>query len=220
MKDIEIIFVRHGETDWNKEKRLQGSLVPGPSLNEETGQRQSVRVAEHLRQESISLICSSPLKRCLETAEEIKRWHSIDIIILEDLKERSLGKFEGSLCSKEVKKALNNGAADVEYVEDVMKRCCSALRRICEECKMGGLHKAKVVVVTHGGFLHALHRVCEPNKKVKGTVRNCAICRVLVERNEHGNVRRRLLTWDDADHLKEEEICGQPGFAFGGGEFG
>lgn len=221
MKDIEIIFVRHGETDWNKERRLQGSLLPGPSLNEETGRRQSVRVAERLRKETISLICSSPLKRCLETAEEIKKWHSIDIVILEDLRERSLGKFEGSLYSKEVKKALSNGAAGVEYREDVMKRCKSSLKQISEECKlrMDGLQKARVVVVTHGGFLHALHRVCEPNKKVKGIVRNCGICRVLLERNENGNVRRTLLTWDDADHLKEDS-CGQQSSAFGGGEYG
>jgi len=220
MKDIEIIFVRHGETDWNKEKRLQGSSLPGPSLNEKLGRQQSIRVGEHLRQETISLLCSSPLKRCLETAEEIKRWHSVDIVILEDLKERSLGKFEGRLYSeKEVKKALSTGTAEVECLEDVMRRCRSALRRICEECKWmqqtDGIQKAKVVAVTHGGFLHALHRVCEPNKKANGIVRNCGICRVLLERNEHGNVRRRLLTWDDASHLK-----GQLGSAFGGGEYG
>ena len=220
MKHIEIIFVRHGETDWNKEKRLQGSLPPGPSLNAE-GRRQSKEVAEHLRQATISLICSSPLKRCLETAEDIKRWHSIDIVILGDLRERSLGEFEGSLYSKEVKKALSNGAAGVEGAEDVINRCKSALRRIYEECKlrMDGLQKARAVVVTHGGFLHALHRVCEPNKKVKGIVRNCAVCRVLFERNEHGNVRRTLLTWDDADHLKEDS-CGEQSSAFGGGEYG
>ena len=90
-------------------------------MNEKLGRQQSIRVGEHLRQETISLLCSSPLKRCLETAEEIKRWHSVDIVILEDLKERSLGKFEGRLYSeKEVKKALSTGTAEVECLEDVM----------------------------------------------------------------------------------------------------
>ncbi|KAJ0457661.1 putative phosphoserine phosphatase [Helianthus annuus] len=68
-KYTEIVVVRHGETEWNAEKRIQGHL--DVDLND-VGRQQAVAVAERLSRESkISAIYSSDLKRALETAETI-----------------------------------------------------------------------------------------------------------------------------------------------------
>lgn len=91
---MRIYLFRHGETDWNKEGRLQGqSDIP---LNAE-GRELAVRTAEALRREGISFdraFCS-PLSRARETAE-ILAGDSLSPVADARLKEMNFGKFEGS----------------------------------------------------------------------------------------------------------------------------
>ena len=84
-----ITFVRHGETDWNRAKKIQGSVdVP---LNE-TGRKQAQETAKSLRGKKFDAIYSSPLARARETAEIIAGG---DVQIDERLKERCFGPLEG-----------------------------------------------------------------------------------------------------------------------------
>ena len=89
---MNIYYVRHGQTDWNKVKRLQGR-TDNP-LNE-VGIEQAKKTRDLLKNEKIDLIICSPLRRTLETANIINEGRNIKIIKDEGFIERSFGKYEG-----------------------------------------------------------------------------------------------------------------------------
>jgi broad specificity phosphatase PhoE len=87
-----VIFIRTGETDWNRHGRWQGWVaVP---LNEH-GKQQAAALAKFIRNMGVSAIYSSDLKRALDTAEPIARELGFTPIIDERLRERSVGLFQG-----------------------------------------------------------------------------------------------------------------------------
>lgn len=90
-----ILLVRHGETDWNRDKRFQGQIdVP---LNE-TGRSQAEQCAQFLKGIHIDRAVSSPMLRPKETAEIILKHHlGIQLDLDENLREISHGLWEGKL---------------------------------------------------------------------------------------------------------------------------
>ena len=92
MEATRIIAVRHGETAWNVDARIQGQLDIG--LNE-TGRWQAKRVGEALAAEDIKAVYSSDLGRAHQTAQSIAEVAGIPVIPDEGLRERSFGMFEG-----------------------------------------------------------------------------------------------------------------------------
>lgn len=90
---IQVILVRHGETDWNKSRRIQGSNSDTP-LNER-GRAQAKALALRLKQEEIEAIYSSPLRRALHTAQAIACQHQLEVQIEPSLREINVGKLEG-----------------------------------------------------------------------------------------------------------------------------
>lgn len=89
---MEIILVRHGETIWNKEGRVQG--VSDIELSN-VGQNQARRLARSLKDRPIRAIYASPLKRAYQTASFINDYHNIDIQTDPGLMEMDQGDFEG-----------------------------------------------------------------------------------------------------------------------------
>jgi len=89
----ELILIRHGETDWNRELRFQGQLdVP---LNA-TGLEQARRVAERLAGEPLDALFSSDLQRALQTARALAQRAGHDEPLLEaGLREQHFGMVEG-----------------------------------------------------------------------------------------------------------------------------
>jgi probable phosphoglycerate mutase len=90
-----LLLVRHGETEWNRQKRFQGQIdIP---LND-NGRVQAQQAAEFLRSLSIDHAISSPLSRPKETAEIILQHHPhLDLELQDDLQEISHGRWEGKL---------------------------------------------------------------------------------------------------------------------------
>ena len=87
-----IYFVRHGETDYNIEQIIQGQLdIP---LNQ-TGINQAKELAENIKDIKIDKIYCSPLRRTKTTAEIINKYHNVQIIYDDRLKEFYGGKFQG-----------------------------------------------------------------------------------------------------------------------------
>ena len=87
-----MVFVRHGQTDWNIQGRWQGhSDIP---LNDE-GINQAEVVAEILRNEIIDHVYSSDLTRAVQTARSINQFHQKEIIQDPRLREQNLGRWEG-----------------------------------------------------------------------------------------------------------------------------
>ena len=90
---MKLILVRHGETHWNKERRIQGGSSD-IELND-TGLRQAQRLASFLKNENIAAIVSSPLKRAMATAKAIANHHHLPVEVDDELKELEVGELEG-----------------------------------------------------------------------------------------------------------------------------
>src|SRR5579871_641611 len=89
---LRLYIVRHGETEWNRDGRVQGHTdVP---LSGE-GIEQARRVAERLSREPISAVWSSDLARALDTARAIAAPHDLEVHSTPLLRETMLGEWEG-----------------------------------------------------------------------------------------------------------------------------
>jgi len=88
----DFVFVRHGETDWNKEKRIQGSK--GAPMNQ-AGHEQAKGLTRSLWEVPISAVYSSALPRAVETASYVAGPHRANVIIDPRLNELHHGDWEG-----------------------------------------------------------------------------------------------------------------------------
>ena len=93
-----VILVRHGETDWNQSRRIQGGSSD-TELNQR-GRQQVESLALRLRQETFQAIYSSPLQRALATAQAIAGYHQLPVEIEPSLKEIEVGELEGVLITE------------------------------------------------------------------------------------------------------------------------
>jgi broad specificity phosphatase PhoE len=90
---IKLILVRHGETAWNRERRVQGGSSDVGL--DELGRKQVERLALELKEAKIDAIYSSPLKRALDTAMAIASHHQLVVQAEPDLREMEMGELEG-----------------------------------------------------------------------------------------------------------------------------
>ncbi|KAJ4967511.1 hypothetical protein NE237_019360 [Protea cynaroides] len=201
----EIIVVRHGETAWNADGRIQGHL--DVELNE-VGRQQAAAVADRLSKESkIAAVYSSDLKRALETAQIIaSRCGPLEVIEDYELRERHLGDLQGSVLREAAKvkpkayEAFISARTDQELpgggesIDQLHQRCTSTLQRI------GGKHKGdRVVVVTHGGVIRRLYKRAVPKGKSPGKILNTSVNVFHLSDGEDWN----LHTWGDVSHLSK-----------------
>jgi broad specificity phosphatase PhoE len=87
------LFIRHGETDYNKKMLLPGRIA-GLHLNK-NGQHQAQALADNLSRAPIKVIFSSPLERTMETAEPLASALNLDVTPLADLLETDCGEWQG-----------------------------------------------------------------------------------------------------------------------------
>jgi broad specificity phosphatase PhoE len=168
-----ILLVRHGETDWNAERRVQGhSDTP---LNE-TGRAQAQALADELAGEALDAVFSSDLLRAHETARIVAQGRGLDVTAMRDLRERHFGTWEG-LTDDEIfarfPQAANGKWGDGESREEMADRVFRALEGIAES-HAGG----RVLVVSHGGPLRAVLGHCGADSDRIG---NCQVVRIVVE---------------------------------------
>jgi len=90
---LKLILVRHGETHWNKARRVQGGSSD-IELND-VGIRQANKLALFLSNEKITAIASSPLKRAVSTGEAIARPHQLSVEVDDGFREIEVGQLEG-----------------------------------------------------------------------------------------------------------------------------
>ncbi|KAK9670408.1 hypothetical protein RND81_13G200000 [Saponaria officinalis] len=137
----EIIIVRHGETYWNALGKMQGQT--DVDLND-VGRQQAMAVAERLSTEpDITAVYSSDLKRAFDTAQMIAaKFHGLQVIKDEDLRERHIGELQGLLfrdlpaLNPKAYAALTSNEFDDENLgggesrRELHRRCTSSLQRI------------------------------------------------------------------------------------------
>lgn len=144
-----IYLVRHGETDWNRQNRLQG--IEDIELNE-TGVRQSYECAEAFRNIPVDRILTSPLKRAKATAEIIAETLNTDPVTVEqDLTERDFGKLSGLTYEDRETLFARNEDPCMEPRETVILRFMNVLYRHIDE-------KAaeSIIVVSHGAAINVI----------------------------------------------------------------
>ncbi|KAL3133636.1 hypothetical protein ABBQ32_008150 [Trebouxia sp. C0010 RCD-2024] len=90
-----VLLVRHGETAWNLQHRLQGQCEEDPPLNA-TGKQQAQALAERLSTEPVAAIYCSDLQRTVQTAQTVSdKLQGHQIVPVKELRERHLGVLEG-----------------------------------------------------------------------------------------------------------------------------
>ncbi|MBI3122435.1 MAG: histidine phosphatase family protein [candidate division NC10 bacterium] len=156
------ILVRHGESVWNMERRIQGNLDPELSPR---GRRQTDLLVLHLKAhlpDAVAAIYASPLRRAAQTAEQIAATYTLPVIQEPDLREMSLGQWEGMTVAEI--QAASPGRYE-QWLEDPLtfpapggedlrafeRRVVGALQR------MQAAHPgADLIVVSHGGVIKTL----------------------------------------------------------------
>ena len=212
----EFLIVRHGETPWNVERRIQGWR--DIELNE-LGQRQAQAVARHLAQhhdegqQRIDAIYSSDLKRAQQTATFLAQQLSMPLTLSEGVRERNYGILEGIPFPEmqqhypEVAKVWASRHPDGvipsgETLRQFHQRVTGAIEAIAAQ------HQGqRVVVVTHGGAMDILWRQAngaglqDPRKAV---LLNASINRIALTRVE-SQFDWALIDWGNVDHLQQAE---------------
>jgi broad specificity phosphatase PhoE len=157
-----IFLARHGESDWNVEKRFQGH-TDRPLT--ERGREQAYALADLVAGEKIDAIYTSPLSRAQETAEIVAARVGLEPVALPELREVDTGSWSG-LSRADVEARFPEGFArwrsggsgweDGETYEEMAERVIGALGTVAEAHPDG-----RVLVISHGGPIRAIHAAAE-----------------------------------------------------------
>lgn len=157
-----ILLARHGESDWNVERRFQGHSDRPLT---ERGREQAHALADLVASEKIDAVYTSPLSRARETAEIVAAKAGLEPVALPELREVDTGSWSG-LSRADVEARFPNefarwrsggsGWEDGESYEEMAERVIGALRRIAEDHPDG-----RVLVISHGGPIRAIHAASE-----------------------------------------------------------
>ncbi len=139
-------LLRHGQTDWNIDLRLQGSTdIP---LND-TGRAQALQAAGVLNRKDWDVIIASPLSRAKDTADIVAKELGMNVVIVPELIERSFGVAEG-LDHASWRKMYESHAVieGLESLENLRARSILLLDLIANEYA-----GQRVLAVSHGAFI-------------------------------------------------------------------
>ncbi|KAI9571400.1 phosphoglycerate mutase-like protein [Boletus coccyginus] len=160
-------IVRHGETEWNKIRRLQGHLdVP---LNE-TGLKQATLVAEALKDIPFVRAFCSDLQRASKTAECILQYHSdtVKLQLDESIRERYMGELQGEVAPS------HKPAPSLETTPNFVARCLAwysgSMMNYMTSMPEAGLpleQPYNILVVSHGGWIMTLLSALQASGLVK-----------------------------------------------------
>ncbi|MGH3072819.1 MAG: histidine phosphatase family protein [Gaiellaceae bacterium] len=142
-----LLLARHGETDWNRELRIQGSS--DIELND-LGRRQAQSLAQELTDVELDAVYASDLARARQTAQAVAATHGLDVRFDARLRERSFGSWEG-LTREDIEEFPPGSRHDGESDDEVRERVLAAINDI-----VAGHAGEQVLVVSHGGALNSL----------------------------------------------------------------
>lgn len=214
MDETRLIVIRHGETVWNRERRMQGHTDLPLS---ETGRAQAEALALRLAGTRYAGLYSSDLARARHTAEAIAARTGHEVIAEPRLRERRFGLFEG-LTAQEIRERFPEEYArfesrDPDYAipggesaREFIGRALGCLEEIA--LRHAG---AEVLVVTHGLVLDALYRAAE--RLAHEAPRPVPLLNASLNRFDYRAGAWRLVAWGDVAHLPAEDRTGYRGAA-------
>ena len=203
-----LFVLRHGQTAWNAEQRIQGQLdVP----LDDTGRWQAERLARALADEGIDAIYSSDLVRAHATATAIAEACGSSITSDTRLRERGFGVFEGHTyadieqrwpmeVSRWRRREPGAGPEGGEQLERFYDRCVNAVTELA-----AGHPGQTIAIVAHGGVLDCLYRAAVGvalSAPRSWQIGNAAINRLLFN-----GERLSLIGWSDEGHLAGDPLA-------------
>jgi probable phosphoglycerate mutase len=202
---LNLYITRHGETQWNTEKRLQGWLN---SPLTEKGTLQGQLLNKAVKMYNISKIYSSPSERALKTAKAARGKLEIEIELMDELKEMNMGDWEGrtleEIRAKEPENFENYWTRPQLFVKnsgedffELVSRTRRAVEKILEENNEGD-----ILIVTHGVTLKSLlsHFTQEDFFAfwTRPVLEQASISMVEVDEERHGVIR----LYGDTRHMR------------------
>ncbi|GAA4014038.1 histidine phosphatase family protein [Actimicrobium antarcticum] len=211
MQTTEILLIRHGETDWNAERRLQGFRDIG--LNDH-GRQQAAALAQALRDDVLDVVIASDLQRAWHTAQTLATPRQLTVITDASLRERCYGAFEGlrydeivdhfpvahaAWMAREIDARFPPGAHPAETLREFSARSVSSVIALAQQ------HRGKkIAIVTHGGVLDCLYRAARGLGL--DTARDFDIMNTGVNRFVWDGTALHVVQWGDVAHLSSETL--------------
>jgi len=207
----DILLIRHGETAWNRMRRMQGHIDIG--LNDE-GQRQARSLARALQSERPAAIYASDLQRARDTAQAVADMHQLPVHVDSALRERCYGAFEGLMYdeislqhpeafalwqSRDPQARFPAGEREAETLEEFHQRSVDVVTRIAQQHP-----DQRIVIVTHGGVLDCLYRAAHDLSIT--SPRDFAILNAAINRLQWDGNQFRVQQWADATHLEADGL--------------
>jgi len=156
-----IYLIRHGETRWNREKRLQGHLDIG--LNER-GYWQADRLGEYLSDCSVAAVISSDLSRAVDTAKAVAKHHNLTLQYDPRLRERHYGLMQGLSHDEVAQNHPRHHQAWKDREVNFQPESGESLQQFYDRVMESAIFWAKkyedqdIAMVAHGGVLDCLNR--------------------------------------------------------------
>ena len=202
-----IIAIRHGETSWNVDTRIQGHLDIPLSAN---GRWQAERLADALKDEPLVAIYASDLTRAWETAQYLGRAHGLEVIKETGLRERGFGDFQGKTFAEIEallpEQSLRWRKRDPEFSPPGGESLVALRSRVISATeRLASRHPGEqIAVVGHGGVMDVLYRAAtrlEIQAPRTWALGNAAINRLLWSPEGF-----TLVGWADTSHLDDDVL--------------
>lgn len=187
---MKLYIIRHGETSWNKEKKLQGQR---DIMLNENGLRLAELTGEGMKNIEFDLVISSPLIRAKQTAELVMAGRQLPMITDKRIIEMSFGKWEGEcvnnseILPSDYKDKFYNDplhcpkAPGGESFQDVLKRTADFYQSLVHN---KAYENAAILISTHGAASRCLLANFYEDKEDiwrGGVPKNCSVCIVDVK---------------------------------------
>ena len=209
MSSTHICFIRHGETTWNAERRMQGHIdIP---LNT-TGMGQAKRLANALTQTKYSFdaIYSSDLERALHTANAVANALSLAVQTTPQLRERNVGQLQGLLLSEapvllpeiwqsHIARELDHDLGGGESIRAFHQRMQGVLELFLRQ------HRGQsILAVSHGGSLDMIYRIV--TQQALDAERVAVVPNTSLNWITHDGSVWSIQRWADTSHLSESAL--------------
>jgi probable phosphoglycerate mutase len=204
-------LIRHGETDWNRARRIQGQI--DIDLNA-TGEAQAQALVHGLREHHFAAAYSSDLLRAWRTAQIASRRLGVAVLPAPTLRERHFGVLQGCTHDEaqerwpEAYRHHQSRTPDYDYQDGESLNVFAA--RVMAALEMFALRHPgeQVLLFTHGGVLDVVYR--HATGRSVEQARDFPLANAALNWVEHHSGAWRLVSWADSRHLLQslDEVTG------------
>ena len=211
-KTVELWLCRHGETDWNAIRRIQGQLdVPLNAL----GQAQAQKLAQALANHDFDEVVSSPLDRAHQTALPLAQALSLPVVLDPAFAERHFGDLQGrsfdDMANIDPQAAAHWQARTPEFCpaggESLLMlrdRVEAGLRDLANRALSS--EASRVICFTHGGVLDMVYRIAQGiaiSPPREWGIPNAGINQLKAMGSGSADIAFEVMAWAQTDHLAD-----------------